>query len=426
LDALGQQMAPQGIVLGALLPGQSRAVYFKVDVSAARAKKHEVEFICRNTAGMADPDHIGRKVKQLIYVSKIEYNSANNEYRVDAPQGTLHLHVEQVGIDYLALRRALRKARRQREECLGGGAGADVEQIRRLLQDLLSGQRVDLCEIQRLLACHCLPDKGERCPPTIDPFYLIFTRFGVRIVPKAPYGGQFGEIPYDDPWWKLLIALIALILLLIGALEEAAQAAYEDEDLVIGRLHDSERHQLDAALCRLDTSRELGFLQVLDAQSDESNQVPVVPGNLNGTVPIAADFMTESEVDALFAEAADTGNMGVLRMFKSGARTGTTFAQLAAWAGPWERCDLAPEGDCTDAPEEITRFDDPDRPNLRFEAAEGEDPANAISDRGDSGSVWFHFDSKRPIALNHSGNRDANTATGTLLQFVVDRFGISF
>ena len=424
LDALGQQVTPQGIVIGALVPGQSRTVYFKVDVSNARARKHEVEFICRNTAGMADPDHIGRKVKQLIYVSKIEYDSASNEYRVDAPQGTLHLHIEQVAIDYLALRRSLRKARRQSKEsprC----ADQDLQRLRTLLQDFQSGQNADLCEIQRLLACCCGADPR---PPTtgLDPFYLILTRFGVRIVPKAPYGGQFGEIPYDDPWWKLLLALIALILALIGALEEGAQSAYEDEDLVIGRLHDSERHQLDAALCRLDTSRELGFQRVLDAQSGESNNVPVVPDNLGGTVTITPEFMTQSEVDELFAEADDTGNMDGLRVFKSGARTGTTFAQLAAWAGPWQRCDLAPEGDCDDAPEEITRFDDPDRPNLRFEAAEGADPNSAISDRGDSGSVWIHFDSKRPIALNHSGSRDANTATATLLQFIADRFGITF
>lgn len=89
LDALGQELTPQGMVLGHLLPGSARTVYFKVDVSNARAKKHEVEFIFRNIEAMADPDHVGRKAKQQIFVSKVEYDSANNEYSVDMPQGTL-------------------------------------------------------------------------------------------------------------------------------------------------------------------------------------------------------------------------------------------------------------------------------------------------------------------------------------------------
>lgn len=297
-----------------------------------------------------------------------------------------------------------------------------------MLKRLLAGDEdVDLCEVQRLLACCCLGDgESGRGLDRLDPYYLIFTKFGLRIVPKAPYGGQFGEIPFDDPWWKLLLALIAAILALIGALEESAQAAYEDEDLVIGTLHDSKRHELDAALCKIDTSRELSFLRVLDAQSDEDNTTPVEDGNLNGAVTISSDFMTEEEITDLMAEAEESEDLSLLRVFKSGARTGTTFAQISDWSNPWERCDLRPEDDCDDAPEEITRFDDEDRPTLRFEAAEGEDPTNLISNRGDSGSVWVHFDSKRPIALNHSGDPDANTATGSLLQYIVDRFEISF
>ena len=291
---------------------------------------------------------------------------------------------------------------------------------------MLAGNDVDLCEIQRMLACCCSGGRPGSGVDRLDPFYLVFTKFGMRVVPKAPYGGQFGEIPYDDPWWKVLLALIAAILALVGALEESAQAAYEDEDLVIGTLHDSERHHLDAALCKLDTSRELGFLKVLDAQSNEDNSTPVEPGNLDGLITVESDFMTVAEVEELMDEAELSGDLGPLRVFKSGARTGTTFAQIDDWSGTWTRCDLEPEDDCDDAPEEITRFNDEDRQTLRFEAAEGEDPANLVSNRGDSGSVWIHFDSKRPVALNHSGNPDANTGTGSMLEYIVDRFGITF
>jgi len=427
LDALGQERTPQGMVVGTLLPGQSRTIYFKVNVSNARSEKYTVEFICRNTAGMADPDHFGRKATQQIFVSKIEYDSANNDYIFDAPQGTLYLHIDEVAIDEQALRRSLRKARKAKQQGSQKleDKKPDPQQLKKLLEALLRGEDIDLCEIQRLLSCYCLPDNkdGSNRPGAIDPYYLIFTKMRVRIVPKVPYGGQFGDIPYDDPWWKLLLALIAAILALIGALEEAAQSAYEDEDLVIGRLHDFERHQLDAALCKINTSRELSFAKMLDAQWDEDNQVPV-EGDLGGVISLSGDFMTEAEIEELLAESEETGDLSILRVFKSGARTGTTFAQIAEWIS-WQRCDLE-QGDCDNAPEEITRFDDPDRPNLRFEVAEGEDESNLISNKGDSGSVWVHFDSKRPVALNHSGNPNNNTAIGTLLDYIADRFGITF
>ena len=52
LDALGQVQKATGMVLGPLVPGAARTVYFKVDVSGAPPRKHEVEFVCRNVTGM--------------------------------------------------------------------------------------------------------------------------------------------------------------------------------------------------------------------------------------------------------------------------------------------------------------------------------------------------------------------------------------
>lgn len=421
LDALGQELTPQGMIIGPIIPGQSKTVYFKVDVSNARTQKQTVEFICRNTEGMADPDHPGRKATQHIFISKIEYDVEKNEFLIDAPQGTLYVHIDQVAIDELAMQRSFRKAREKKR---AESPRKDQRELQRLLQELLKGEKVDICEIQRILSCYCFDSRnGESTTPSygVDPYYLILTALKLRIVPKAPYSGQFGEIPFDDPWWKVLLAIIAAILALTGGLEESAQRAYEDEDLIIGRLHDFQQHYLDAALCKINASRELHFSTVLDAQSDEENQAPV--NNLNGTISISSDFITRGEIEDLMMESDETGDLALLRVFKSGAKTGTTFAQISKWT-TWNRCELYPDP-CDDAPDQVTKFNDPNRPTLEFEAIEGE--ANLIAFKGDSGSVVIlDDDEKRPIALLHSGNFDENTYTGSLLQYIVERFNITF
>lgn len=431
LDVLGQEVTSQGIKIGHLIPEQSRTIYFKIDVTNAQAKKYEVEFICRNIKGMTDPNHSGRKTSQQIFISRMEYDSTTNSYHFDLPQGRMVLGIDKVAIDEKGYKESVKAAK---NKCKKENQKPDVKELRAMLKSLLSGKDIDICEVQRLLSCYCHSSDDGRNPKDLfcyNPYYLILTKMNLKIFPKAPYSGQFGSIPYDDPWWKVLLAIIAAILALLGGAEEGAQAAYEDEDLIIGKLDDFERHQLDAALCRIDTSRELKFRTVLDAQSDEDNVIPVIDDNLDGLIEISSDFLTKDEIDNLIMEAEESGDMSGLKVFKSGAKTGTTIAQIGEWVSPWQRCDLDEaekelDPDCSEHPEKITRFDDEDRPTLRFEVMEGGDANSLISNRGDSGSVWVHFDSKRPVALNHSGNRDNNTAIGSLLEFVADHFNITF
>lgn len=422
LAALGQRQSAGGMVIGSLRPGESRTLFFKVNVSQAASRKHTVEFICRNVSGMADPQHPGRRVSKAIYVSRTSYDAGAGELVFESRQGQLRVRLHEVAYD----RQGYRRNRVRLRQAAGSAQGkAELEKLRRALRALLEGKDIDLCEIQRLLACYCIEGEDGRPRPVFEPFYVVPTRFTATYVPRFPFAGQYGPLLYDDPWWKLALALLALLLALLGALEESAQSAYEDEDFVIGTLSDSVRDQLDAALCLVDTSRALSFLTVLDAQSDEPNQVPVMAldGNVTG---IDGSVMSQDEVEALLLEAANSGDTSGLRVFKSGARTGLTFAEIQGFDPPWVRCDedgVEPSS-CPD--DRQTHFDDPNRPTLRFHAAAGSDPTNLISNHGDSGSVWVHFDSRRILALNHSGSEETNTAVGTLMAHVVDEFGITF
>lgn len=408
LASLGQRMVGTGVLLEGLRPSESRTVFFKIDVSQASPRKHAVEFVCRNVAGMADPEHPGRRVTKHIYVSRTSFDSEAGEFVFSARQGVLRMRLDEVAYDregYRRNRRRLREAGRRSRDCR-----KDMERARRMLKDFLAGKRVDLCKIQRILACCCIEDENGDSKSAYEPFYALPTRLRATFEPRFPYVGQYGPLLYDDPWWKIALAILAFLLWLFGALEEAAQSAYEDEDFVIGTLFDSQQHHIDAALCEIDTSRELAFGTVLDAQSDEDNQAPAQGGVGGDVTGIGPGFMNEQDVQDLLDDAAATGDMSGLRVFKSGARTGLTFAEIARFSNGWIRSD------------DQTRFNDPNRRTVEFEAVGG--GGGDVSDKGDSGSVWIHADTRRIVALNHSGND--TTAFGTIMSHVVNAFGISF
>jgi hypothetical protein len=157
---------------------------------------------------------------------------------------------------------------------------------------------------------------------------------------------------------------------------------------------------VDAALCRLDTDRALAFLQTLDAQSDEDFQNPVVA--LDGNINLAGPVMTRAELDPLLLLPM---NAQERKLHKSGGRTGLTHGILSAFAPTGH--ELA-----TWSIDQMIIISDP---------GFGE----PVSDSGDSGSIWVHTASLRPVGLNHSGSGDNMTAFASLLEDVESRLNIT-
>jgi hypothetical protein len=237
------------------------------------------------------------------------------------------------------------------------------------------------------------------------PFYLFPTKFSYQVVPRMPFGGQHGPIPYDDPWWKVLLLIIAVLLFAAAALSEATDVAYHDEDLVIGQLGRSQQTDVDAALCVLDTDRATSFLQVLDAQSNEDNQN--VENALDGQITFTNQIMPRAEAIALINNPATPVEQ--LRVFKSGATTGLTHGLMTGF---------------TSAP--FTRNDDGTQFNIS-QLVIGPDPAfgENVSQPGDSGLVWVHRATGRPVALHHSGRDNPDSAITSFLEDVASRLSIT-
>ncbi|MCC2307531.1 hypothetical protein [Cellulomonas chengniuliangii] len=414
LASLGQRQLGTGMVLGPLVPGAGKTVYFKVDVRDAAPRKHEVELVCRNLAGMADAGHPARRVRTQIFVSRTSVDPATGEIVSRVQEGTLRMRLREFALDQVNGRKARRDCPPPRRGSTAGtravaGSAASVEQrdlLRRALQALLDGRPVDPCLIREILECACAsrPGAGHHCDGNggprdpgggrcDDPFYAFPTKFSYTVTPRAPFPGQYGPIPFDDPWWKVLLLIIALLLLIAGALVEAADVAYQDEDLVIGTLGRVRRDDVDAALCVIDTDRALAFLTTLDAQSNEDSQNAVTA--LDGDITLTAPVMTRAELDAIMVLPASDPQR---KVHKSGARTGLTHAIMTGFAP-------LGHGLASWSIDQLTLETDPDFNEL-------------VSQPGDSGSIWVHTATLRPVALHHSGDGSGVLARASLLDDV--------
>ena len=347
------------------------------------------------------------------FVSRTSVDPATGEIVSRVQEGTLRMRLREFALDQVNGRKGRHRCPPERRRTAAGkGGGPSAEQrdlLRRALQALLDGRPVDPCLIQEILDCACAstpcdgggrPHDGGGGRDCDDPFYAFPTKFSYTVTPAAPFPGQYGPIPFDDPWWKVLLLIIAILLLIAGAIAEAADVAYPDEDLVIGTLGRVQRDDVDAALCVLDTDRSLAFLTTLDAQSNEDSQNAVTA--LDGDITLATPVMTRAELDAIMLLPVTDPQR---KVHKSGARTGLTHAIMTGFAPLGH--DLA-----TWSIDQLALETDPDFNEL-------------VSQPGDSGSVWVHTATLRPVALHHSGDGPGTLGRASLLDDVQRLMGIT-
>jgi hypothetical protein len=404
LARLGQVQIGSGMSLAGMAPGDSRTLFFKIDVSEAAPRKYEVEFMHLDMSGTPDPMSSKRLLRRNIFVSSSSLDEATGELVCQVDAGTVRLSLHQVAYDHKGFRRS-----RNLGGCPPRGTPSrqSMKELRRKLQALVGG-RIDPCELLKAIQCHCRCERPARpsdplhpCDDryTYGPFYMVPTRFSYTVEPRTPFVGQYGALPFEDPWWKVALLILAVLLLIAGALSEGANTAYHDEDLVIGTLARFQQNDIDAALCRIGTSRALHMLEVTDALSGEPNTNAVT--SVDGVIGLSGPVMTRAEINN-FLVAGDIAN---LRVFKSGARTGLTFGIISSTTSDGHSNATWGLGQLKIDPDPDPAFGN----NVQ------------ISDSGDSGSIWVHHLTRRPVGLHHTGPRDttiANFAVASLLEDV--------
>jgi hypothetical protein len=177
---------------GSVLATASFKSIFSADFTKATPGETVVSLIVQQQSGSQLKSV---RLLKKIFVVGLHFNSATKTFECKVPQGSLYVHIV--------------RAITPKPPVLGGGGGTD------------GGSGTDKC------CCCCSGGGGSNGEPdpTIGRYipYPIYIKSGtLLLVPSPTYAGVHGDLPFNDPWWKILLAIVAAILAAAGAIVAGA------------------------------------------------------------------------------------------------------------------------------------------------------------------------------------------------------------
>jgi hypothetical protein len=388
LAATQQKIQGRAVRIASLKVGEKTTVYFLVDASGARRGKPEIEFVLHNTIGETDSNDSMRYNRRSIFIADIGYDTNTGIAVIEVPEGKVSLTLKSLAIDLVALRKLCKNSLKPG---VGTGKGRIADDISRLMKTASKGH-CDQKLLKELIAllCHCLigsscgcgDDKpgnryGNGWQRVCNPGTLwLPLKFEYSVEINGGFLGQHGPLAFQDPWWKVLLLIIALVALLVAVIEsivadKTGWGNEGDHPRKIGIVGASNRIITDAAIIELDGSRPF-VQQVLDA----------ITGEPNGSFIVGKDTLISIDPQIAFPSLLSSDVVGK-HVYKSGSRTGLTHGIISSIA----------------AFTQSRLVDGADHPDLVFARNQfriGIDPAFAadqstvdglFDDHGDSGSL---------------------------------------
>lgn len=433
-QALQQEVANGFAKIPALKKGAEHIVYFKMDVRNAGPSKPVIDFVAQRSAWDSAYDTLSRRVSRQIFISRSTYDPLTRELVAEIPEGTVFMRLNSIIVDKAAMEKAmldaLRKPCKHDPPRPGSKLGTpnneydknrQREELKDFMEGLLSGKRIDPCKLRALLETCCEKGDGDGSGDSggnpgeggmgdgpgsdnwcrFKPFHWIPVEFEYRIVPNPAYVGQFGPLAFEDPWWKVVLIILAALLAAASLVYDYIKAG-EDSNFVIGKITAKSARttsNVDAAIALLNGSRG-NDLNVLEAQGDDRNNGLPINGATGGTISIARSDNGDRGIEDPVA-----GNV----VFKSGARSATTRGTISSIS-----LNTSVEGINYTNQVLIVPLATPNN--------------QPLSQGGDSGSLWVDLTSRRPVALNFAGpaNDDGTNAIANPIRDVVNLFDIHF
>jgi hypothetical protein len=187
----GIVVTPQTHFVAALTGGAARLFSWQADFSQAVPGAHRISFVVQQGA-------VKTRIIKKILVTRVLFDPASGTFSAQFPEGTLGVRFH----EFAGPKDSCCGQRKAPPASDGRKAVNLLDYIRR------NGGRRDgqfvFCLSQYLPAAYT----------------LTFT-------PNPQYAGQYSDLPFSDPWWKILLCIIAVLLLIGAAIAEAVDGSGE-------------------------------------------------------------------------------------------------------------------------------------------------------------------------------------------------------
>lgn len=263
----GIAVTPQTFYIANAANGVSHLFSWRADFTLASPGKHLVSFIVQTASGH-------QRIIKNIFVTRIQFNPATHSFSVTTPEGVINVAFkEMIGpADPLC---CPGRKRSTGKLCTSGKCDARAE----LLTAITNASARNASSAGGSLLQY-LSQEFRRydsdfvfCMPQV-----LLGALDATIAPTPPYAGQYGDLPFQDPWWKIVLAILAFLLLIAAAIAEAVGGS---GDLTAGA----------------------GGTHDLPSGTGGSCCTPTASGG--GTSPVAAGLLAAAATVATIAAASD-------------------------------------------------------------------------------------------------------------------------
>jgi hypothetical protein len=177
------------------LPGTATKVLtWQADFSNASPGKHLVSFMVVQGAQST-------RVIAQIFVMSVGFNPATKTFIATVPEGLMNVQF----IDLIG----------STAPCGGGsGGGKGCGCTCNCDSEVDLSRSAVLAHVAKAFSL-TPTGKFNACLGGFLPHHVV-----VGVVPNPPYAGQYGDLPFQDPWWKIVLCIIAAILAIAAAVVE--------------------------------------------------------------------------------------------------------------------------------------------------------------------------------------------------------------
>lgn len=193
VDDPGIVVTPATRTLGNATSGASSLASWDANFAGATPGVHRVSFVLQSGTEI-------RRVIKKIFVTRIGFDPATGTFSAATPEGVIQ-------VAFLDMVRPARAGC----GCGCGDKDKKPEERTRHGSDVITALRQGLRGHSTDFRL-CVPE------------YLPL-RISAAVTPTPPFAGQYGDLPFDDPWWKVLLCILAFLLLIAAAIAEAVDGS---------------------------------------------------------------------------------------------------------------------------------------------------------------------------------------------------------